>query len=151
MNFTDMVTASNHVPDQTCWGLYWAVVTPQWPTQLVLTARVHHALWYCYLSTWWMVLLEYCMTVACNTPRSTTTMNLHLYRHQNTVSWVIILHIWSWAIDMSFEFFTNTQGWQCWHYCQFCVPIYLQFCLYLHQLVSVNVKLEIKGCIRIAF
>ena len=24
-------------------------------------------------------------------------------------------------------FFTNTQGWQCWHYCQLCVPIYLQF------------------------
>ena len=26
-----------------------------------------------------------------------------------------------------FEFFTNTQGWQCWHYCQLCVPIYLEF------------------------
>ena len=26
-----------------------------------------------------------------------------------------------------FEFFTNTQGWQFWHYCQRCIPIYLQF------------------------
>ena len=25
------------------------------------------------------------------------------------------------------EFFRNTQGWQCWHYCQLCVPTYLQF------------------------
>ena len=25
------------------------------------------------------------------------------------------------------EFFTIIQSWQCWHYCQFCVPIYLQF------------------------
>ena len=24
-------------------------------------------------------------------------------------------------------FFTNTQNWQHWHYCQFCIPIYLQF------------------------
>ena len=26
-----------------------------------------------------------------------------------------------------FEFFTSTQGWQCWHYCQLCVPTYLEF------------------------
>ena len=25
------------------------------------------------------------------------------------------------------SFFTNTKGWQCWHYCQLCVPINLQF------------------------
>ena len=25
------------------------------------------------------------------------------------------------------EFFTNIQGWQYWHYCQLCVPTYLQF------------------------
>ena len=24
-------------------------------------------------------------------------------------------------------FFTITQSWQCWHYCQLCIPIYLQF------------------------
>ena len=24
-------------------------------------------------------------------------------------------------------FFTNTQNWQHWHYCQLCIPIYLQF------------------------
>ena len=23
-------------------------------------------------------------------------------------------------------FFTITQSWQCWHYCQLCIPIYLQ-------------------------
>ena len=23
--------------------------------------------------------------------------------------------------------FTNTQDWQCWHYCQLCIQIYLQF------------------------
>ena len=26
-----------------------------------------------------------------------------------------------------FVFFTNTQSWQCWHYCHLCIPKYLQF------------------------
>ena len=48
-------------------------------------------------------------------------------------------------ISMShlFEFFTNTQGWQCWHYCQLCAPIYLQFS---SVLTSTNVcKREIRN------
>ena len=27
----------------------------------------------------------------------------------------------------SFEVFTNAQNWQCWHYCQLCIPIYFPF------------------------
>ena len=30
-------------------------------------------------------------------------------------------------VVLSLEFFTNTLSWQCWHYCQICVPTYLQF------------------------
>ena len=26
-----------------------------------------------------------------------------------------------------FGFFTNSQNWQYWHYCQLCIPIHLQF------------------------
>ena len=29
--------------------------------------------------------------------------------------------------ELSIEFFTITQSWQCWHYCQLCVPTYFQF------------------------
>ena len=25
------------------------------------------------------------------------------------------------------EFFTITESWQCWHYCQLCIHVYLQF------------------------
>ena len=36
------------------------------------------------------------------------------------------------CVDFYFDgltpvFFTITQSWQCWHYCQLCVPTYLQF------------------------
>ena len=42
-----------------------------------------------------------------------------------------------------FEFFTNIQSWQCWHYFQLCVPIYLQFSsLFIITVVS---KYEIRN------
>ena len=50
-----------------------------------------------------------------------------------------------------FEFFTSTQSWQCWHYCQLCVPIYCSFLPYLHQLMLVSVKLEIERYINVIF
>ena len=38
--------------------------------------------------------------------------------------------------------FTNTQSWQCWHYCQLCIPIYLLFpTLFFYNYVS---KCEIR-------
>ena len=46
-------------------------------------------------------------------------------------------------VSYAFEFFTNTQGWQCWHYCQLCVRIYLQF-LSLFTLTDVS-KCEIRN------
>ena len=30
-------------------------------------------------------------------------------------------------VGEAFVFFTITQSWQCWHYCQLCIPIHLQF------------------------
>ena len=30
-------------------------------------------------------------------------------------------------VATTFGFFTNTQNWQCWHYCQLCIPTYFQF------------------------
>ena len=35
-------------------------------------------------------------------------------------------HQWS-KTGVSVEFFTNAQSWQCWHYFQLCIPIYLWF------------------------
>ena len=41
------------------------------------------------------------------------------------------------------EFFTVTQNWQCWHYCQLCIPICLQFSS-LFAPTDIN-KLEIRN------
>ena len=41
--------------------------------------------------------------------------------------------------------FTNTRNWQYWHSCQLCIPIYFSFLLYLHHMMLVNVKLDMKG------
>ena len=35
--------------------------------------------------------------------------------------------LWSNEDVLSFGFFTKTQNWQYWHYCQLCIPIYMQF------------------------
>ena len=49
---------------------------------------------------------------------------------QPAAMWVIK---WSAGVELQvnlrnpFEFFTVTQSWQCLHYCQLCVPTYLQF------------------------
>ena len=44
------------------------------------------------------------------------------------------------------------QNRQYWHYCQFCVPIYLQFFLYLHHIILVYVAVGIRGsCFRAAY
>ena len=44
---------------------------------------------------------------------------------------------------MSIEFFTVTQNWQCWHYCQLCIPTSLQFSS-LFAPTDIN-KLEIRN------
>ena len=51
----------------------------------------------------------------------------------------LLLHI----LTIQVEFFTNTQGWQRWHYCQLCVPTYLHF-LFLSTSTSVS-KWEIRN------
>ena len=38
-----------------------------------------------------------------------------------------LIYYWLFEGVTSFEFFKNTHSWQCWHYCQLCTPIYLQF------------------------
>ena len=48
-------------------------------------------------------------------------------------------------------FFTITQSWQCWRYCQLCIPIHLEFSSFLQQMMPVNVKLDINGYMRIIF
>ena len=45
-------------------------------------------------------------------------------------------------------FFTITLSWQCWYYCQLCI---CHFLLYLQRMMSVNVKLENKGYMKIIF
>ena len=30
-------------------------------------------------------------------------------------------------LDELIEFFTFTQSWQCWHYCQLCIPVHMRF------------------------
>ena len=44
--------------------------------------------------------------------------------------------------ERTLEFFSNTQSLQCWHYCQICISIFLQFSSYLSPVMSVNMKLE---------
>ena len=44
-------------------------------------------------------------------------------------------------------FFTKAQNWHYWHYCQLCI----QFLLYLHHMMLVNVKLDVSGHKRIRF
>ena len=61
-----------------------------------------------------------------------------------------LFHIFLATDRHTFEFFTNKQTWQCWHYCQRCTQ-YICFLLYLHQLMSVNIKIEMKGNIKIKF
>ena len=57
------------------------------------------------------------------------------------------IHIWVIKTQLSNanEFFTNTQSWQHWHYCQLVLPYVCSFLFYFHHLKLVNLKLEIKG------
>ena len=59
--------------------------------------------------------------------------------------------LYCWEIVKTIGFFTNTHNWQCWHCCQLCIPIYLEFPFYLHHMRLVNVKLDVSGCRRIIF
>ena len=53
------------------------------------------------------------------------------------------------TLQMSIGFFTNTQSWQYWHYCQLCIPYIYSFLLYFHHMMLANVKLIINGNKRI--
>ena len=58
-------------------------------------------------------------------------MNCWLHLHCR-VMWVITTQflnpqLFYLSSVYSIGFFTNTQRWQYWHYCQFCIPIHLQF------------------------
>ena len=55
---------------------------------------------------------------------------------RSKMQWIDISHITKYALNFpglalinnsTFEIFTVTQSWQCWHYCQLCVPTYFQF------------------------
>ena len=45
----------------------------------------------------------------------------------------VVLSLHGTLSKIPFKLFTNAQNCQYWHYCQFCVPIYLKFLLYLHM------------------
>ena len=73
-----------------------------------------------------------------------------------SLAWLILVEITSFSYKNGknngpFEFFTNTQSWQCWHYCQNLFLHVCSFLHYLHQLMLVNVKLKINGYMRITF
>ena len=48
----------------------------------------------------------------------------------------------------TFGFFPNTQDWQ---YCQFRIPRFCHFLLYLHCMILINVQLNVSGHKRIMF
>ena len=76
---------------------------------------------------------------------------------QLNIIWIQTRKIWGLFAHLLGEplgFFTQTQNWQYWHYCQlgFCINTYIySFLRYLHHMMLVNVELDVRGCKGISF
>ena len=82
----------------------------------------------CFKHFWWPLHATSKLNLMRSLPPGVSSFLLTSLLALLGVAWCEYFHC---VLYHPFEFFTNTQSWQCWHYCQLCIPIYLQFsCLF---------------------